>query len=208
MAGALTPPLVLASGSPRRRGILEQLGLAFEVAPAPDGVESPWGGSEPPTAFAERMAREKGAAVAARRDAAIVVAADTVVELGGEVLEKPRDAADARRILTRLAGREHLVHTGITALHGSRSASGVETTRVRFRPLDEDAIAAYVATGEPLDKAGAYGIQGYGAALVESVGGCYFNVMGLPVSRLLGLLESIGWRYVFPGRLVDPLARP
>lgn len=203
----MTPPLLLASGSPRRREILERLGLAFEVAPPPADVESPWGGSESPAAFAERMAREKGRAVSVGRRDAIVVAADTVVDLDGEVLEKPRDAADARRMLASLAGRHHLVHTGVATALGNRSACGIETTRVRFRSLDEDAIAAYVATGEPLDKAGAYGIQGYGAALVESVHGCYFNVMGLPVNRFLGLLEAVGWRYAFPGRLVASVAR-
>jgi septum formation protein len=206
------PPLVLASGSPRRRHVLEQLGLGFEVVPPPDGVESPWGGDEPPVPFAERLARAKAAAVSANRPDAIVLAADTIVVLDGSVLEKPRDEPDARAMLFRLAGREHVVYTAAAIEapgEGRRTAAlGVESTAVRFRPLGVEQIAAYVATGEPLDKAGAYGIQGYGAALVESVRGCYFNVMGLPVVRVLALLEQIGWSYEFPGRLVAraPLA--
>jgi septum formation protein len=201
------PPLVLASGSPRRRHVLEQLGLAFEVAPAPAEVETPWGGDEAPVAFAERLARAKAAAVRANRHEEIVLAADTIVVLDGSVLEKPRDEADARAMLFRLAGREHIVHTAVAIeAPGGRdernAVLGVESTGVRFRPLGVEEIAAYVATGEPLDKAGAYGIQGYGAALVESVRGCYFNVMGLPVTRVLALFEQLGWRYEFPGRLV------
>jgi septum formation protein len=211
--GGAAPPLVLASGSPRRRQVLTQLGLAFEVAPAPEGVESPWDGDESPAGFAERLAREKAAVVAAVHPQAIVLAADTIVVLGGAVLEKPRGEAHAREMLARLAGREHVVHTGAAivspgggAAEGARGgravASGVESTRVRFRPLELGAIDAYVATGEPLDKAGAYGIQGYGAVLVETVRGCYFNVMGFPVTRVLSLFEEVGWRYEFPGRLV------
>jgi septum formation protein len=192
---------------------LGQLGLEFEVAPPPEGVETLWNGAESPTEFAERLARDKAAAVAATRPEAIVLAADTIVVLDGTVLEKPRDEAHAREMLVRLAGREHMVHTGAAiespgggAAEGERGrrvvASGIETTRVRFRALSPDAIEAYVATGEPLDKAGAYGIQGYGAALVEAVRGCYFNVMGFPVARVLSLFEEVGWRYDFPGRLV------
>jgi septum formation protein len=193
--------------------VLGQLGLEFEVAPPPEGVETLWDGTESPVEFAQRLARDKAAAVAAARPEAIVLAADTIVVLDGAVLEKPRDACHAREMLARLTGREHLVHTGAAvespmggAVHGTRegraAASGVETTRVRFRALSPDAIEAYVATGESIDKAGAYGIQGYGAALVEAVRGCYFNVMGFPVTRVLSLLQEIGWRYEFPGRLI------
>lgn len=199
------PPLVLGSGSPRRRQVLEQLGLAFEVVPPPDGLEPLWDGSEGPLSFAERLARAKANAVSAVRPDAIVLAADTIVVLDGAVLEKPRDETDARAMLSRLAGREHVVYTAaaIEAIgaRGRSAVLGIESTGVRFRPLTPEHIAAYVATGEPLDKAGAYGIQGYGAALVESVRGCYFNVMGLPVTRVLALFEQLGWRYQFPGRL-------
>jgi septum formation protein len=201
---------VLASGSPRRRELLERLGLVFEVVSPPEGLEPPWDGSVPPRDFAAEMAARKARAISPSRPDAIVLAADTIVVLDGAVLGKPRDEHDARAMLFRLAGREHLVHTAV-AIEGPRGdepagadrarASGIETTLVRFRPLDVADISAYVATGEPLDKAGAYGIQGFGAGLVESVRGCFFNVMGLPVTRLLTLLEAIGWRYEFPGRL-------
>jgi septum formation protein len=202
------PALVLASGSPRRRQVLAQLGLSFEAVAPPDGLEPAWDGNEEPVAFAKRLASLKAAAVSRLRPGAVVVAADTVVVLDGEVLEKPRDESDARAMLARLGGREHAVHTGVVvscppgvAGEDRSLVSGVESTAVRFRPLTPAAIAAYVATGEPLDKAGAYGIQGYGAALVESVRGCYFNVMGFPVTRILSLLAELGWRYEFPGRL-------
>jgi septum formation protein len=196
----------VASGCPRGRDLRERLGLAFEVAPPPDGLEPPWDGTVPPLDFAAELARRKASAISANRPDAIVLAADTIVVLDGGVLGKPRDEHDARAMLFRLAGREHLVHTAVAILAPGagerREASAIETTTVRFRPLAVDQIAAYVATGEPLDKAGAYGIQGFGAALVESVHGCFFNVMGLPVTRVLALLEGIGWRYEFPGRLV------
>jgi len=196
------PPLVLASASPRRRHVLAQLGLEFEVRPAPDEVEDPWDGREEPKAFATRLARAKAAAVAAERPEALIVAADTIVVLDGEILGKPRDPDEAVSMLARLAGRWHTVHTAVAVTApGRREAAGIESTEVRFRPLDAAAIAAYVATGEPLDKAGAYGIQGFGAALVEEIRGCYFNVMGLPVQRVLAALEAVGWRYVFPGGL-------
>ena len=199
------PSLVLASSSPRRRELMERLGLAFEVVPPPDDLEPPWDGTVPPLAFASDLARRKLAAVSSIRPDEIVLAADTIVVLDGAVLGKPRDEHDARAMLFRLAGREHLVHTAVAieapGADERKPAAGIETTTVRFRPLEVDEIAAYVATGEPLDKAGAYGIQGYGSALVESVRGCFFNVMGLPVTRVLALLEEIGWRYEFPGRL-------
>ena len=184
---------------------MERLGLAFDVAPPPEGLEPPWDGTVPPLEFAADLARRKVTAVSSTRPDAIVLAADTIVVLDGGVLGKPRDEHDARAMLFRLAGREHVVHTAVAidgpGGEGRAGTSGIETTTVRFRPLDTAEIAAYVATGEPLDKAGAYGIQGYGAALVESVHGCFFNVMGLPVTRVLALIGTIGWRYEFPGRL-------
>jgi septum formation protein len=131
----------------------------------------------------------------------LVIAADTIVVLEGSVLGKPSDVGAARAMLERLSGRVHTVHTGVAVARGSRSASGVEVTEVRFRQLDSTQIEDYVTTGEPLDKAGAYGIQAFGATLVEEVRGCYFNVMGLPVVRLLHVLEEAGWEYRVPGRL-------
>jgi septum formation protein len=203
----VTPPapsLVLASGSPRRRQVMEQLGLRFDPVAAPEGTEAPWDGKEDPRAFARRLADAKARAVRMQRPESIIVAADTIVVLDNAVLEKPADPADAGRMLGRLAGRIHLVHTAVVvAPPEGEPARGIESTEVRFRALGTDEIERYVATGEPLDKAGAYGIQGYGAALVESVRGCYFNVMGFPVTRFLALLGEAGLRYEFPGRLVE-----
>lgn len=183
--------------------MLTRLGFEFDVVPAPPEAEAVWDGEEEPVAFARRTAEAKGAAVAAVRPDALVMAADTIVVLDGQVLGKPAGADEARSMLARLAGREHIVYTAVALVGpGEHSASGVEETRVAFRDLGDDEIAAYVATGEPLDKAGAYGIQAYGATLVAGVRGCYFNVMGLPVSRLLHLLREVGWEYRAPGRLL------
>ncbi len=186
-------PVVLASASPRRRQLLQLLGLEPEVVPT--DIDETWRNGEAPAAHAERLAREKAAAVA--RDGAAVVGADTIVVIGGEILGKPRDAAEARSTLRRLAGRDHDVFTAVAVSYGGAMSSGVERTRVRFRPLDDEAIAAYVATGEPMDKAGAYGIQGYGAVLVERIEGDYFTVMGLGLGLLVSLLERVGLSYRF-----------
>ncbi len=189
----MSVPVVLASASPRRRQLLELLGLTFDVAPA--DVDETWRNGEPPEAHAERLAREKAEAV--RRPGAVTVAADTIVVVDGEILGKPADPAEARAMLARLAGRGHVVHTAIAVAYGERRASAVVSTRVWFRPLDAAAVAAYVATGEPLDKAGAYGIQGYGAVLVDRIEGDYFTVMGLGLARLVDLLGEVGLRYAF-----------
>lgn len=193
-----SPPLVLASQSPRRAELIGRLGLSFETVPA-DIDESYLLGESPPV-HAERLAREKALAIAANRPEALVVGSDTIVVIDGDVLGKPRDAEHAVAMLRRLSGREHEVCTGIAVAHGGRVESGLERVRVRFRALDERACREYVATGEPMDKAGAYGIQGFGSALVEGIEGDYFAVMGLPVARMLGLVERFGWRYGF-GRL-------
>jgi septum formation protein len=201
---------VLASGSPRRRELLARLGLRFEVDPPRREEDLPSPG-EDPDVYAGRISAAKATAVAERRPGALVLAADTVVVLEGDVLGKPADVAEAWAMLARLSGREHAVRTGVTVIApGGSRATGTELTWVRFRALQRDEIDAYVATGEPLDKAGAYGIQEYGATLVEGVRGCYFNVMGLPVVRLLALLREVGWAYRVPGRLraVDPAAAP
>jgi len=192
----VTLPLVLASASPRRRDLLTLLGLTFDVAPA--DVDESWRNGEAPAVHAERLARAK--AEACRRDGAVVIAADTIVVVDGEILGKPRDASEAAVMLRRLQGRDHVVHTAIAVAYGDRIVSGVEATRVWFRPLDGATIAAYVATGEPLDKAGAYGIQGSGAVLVQRIDGDYFTVMGLGLSRLADLLGALGLRYAF-GRI-------
>ena len=186
-------PIVLASTSPRRRELLQLLGLSFEVFPA--DLDETWRDGELPAAHAERLATQKAAA--RPRPGAVTVGADTIVVIDGAILGKPRDAAEARAMLRRLAGREHEVFTGVAVLHGGRAASGVTRTVVRFRELDEATITAYVATGEPLDKAGAYGIQGFGAVLVERIDGDYFTVMGLGLGLLVDLLERVGLRYCF-----------
>jgi len=188
-------PVVLASESPRRRQLLELLGLTFEVSPS--DLDETWRNGEPPAAHAERLAREKAAARA--RPGAVVIGADTIVVVDGTILGKPRDAAGAGAMLRRLAGREHDVYTGVAVAYGGRTASGVRRTTVTFRALDDATIAAYVATGEPLDKAGAYGIQGYGAVLVERIDGDYFTVMGLGLGLLVDLLVKVGLRYGFGG---------
>jgi septum formation protein len=189
------PRLVLASASPRRLQLLEMLGLHFTVRPA--DVDETYGRREEPGAHAERLAREKALAVARLEPDAVVVGSDTVVAVADVVLGKPRSEAEAVEMLLRLQGREHEVATGIAVAHGDRIVSGVERVRVRFRAFDERVAREYVATGEPMDKAGAYGIQGHGATLVERIEGDYFAVMGLPIARLMRLLEGMGWRYDF-----------
>jgi septum formation protein len=186
-------PVVLASASPRRRALLSLLGLTFDVVPT--DVDETWRDGEAPVAHAERLAREKAAAV--RRPGVVTVGADTIVVVDGDILGKPVDAGEARAMLRRLVGRGHVVHTAIAVAYGDRTASDVVSTRVWFRPLDEATIAAYVATGEPMDKAGAYGIQGYGAVLVDRIEGDYFTVMGLGLARLVDLLGAVGLRYAF-----------
>lgn len=190
--------LVLASGSPRRRDILTALGLAFDVRP-PD-VDETLRSGEGASAAARRLAEQKVAAVEAGPDE-LVLAADTIVVLDGELLGKPTGPNDAATMLGRLAGRSHEVITGLALRFGAETRSVVALTTVTFRSLDPAEITAYVATGEPLDKAGAYGIQGYGSALVERIEGDFFNVMGLPVPTLLALLRVTGFRYLF-GKLV------
>ncbi len=189
------PTLILASQSPRRAELIGRLGLEFATIPA--DIDESYRNGENPDEHAERLAREKAAHVARSHPEALVIGSDTIVVLGQEVLGKPRDCAHAVEMLERLAGREHEVHTGIAIVQGERVESGMERVRVRFRPLDRGACEAYAATGEPLDKAGAYGIQGFGSAIVEGITGDYFAVMGLPVVRMLGLIERFGWRYRF-----------
>ena len=186
-------PIVLASSSPRRKQLLELLGLRFDVAPA--DIDETWRNGEAPAVHAERLAREKAATVA--RPEALVVGADTIVVIGGEILGKPRDAGEARAMLRRLSGRDHEVFTAVAATWRGKMSSGTNRTAVHVRPLDDGTIAAYVATGEPLDKAGAYGIQGYGAVLVERIDGDYFTVMGLGLGLFVDLLGPLGLEYRF-----------
>ena len=188
--------IILASQSPRRRELLERMGLSpFEVIPARgEEVMDP---TLDAAGLVEALSQQKAAEVSAARPEGLVIAADTVVALDGLILGKPRDRRQAEEMLSRLSGRSHTVYTGLTVRMGARAVTGHEATRVRFRPLSAADIAHYAATGEPMDKAGAYGIQGYGSMLVEGIEGDYYNVMGLPVCRLAAILARFG---------VDPLA--
>jgi septum formation protein len=189
------PRVVLASSSPRRRELLALIGIPHEVVPA--NIDESYLRGETPAGHAERLAREKARVVAATAPDAVTIGADTVVVVDGDVLGKPRDAAHAAEMLRRLSGRSHRVITAVAAIWRGVAASAVEEVGVTFRALREREIAAYIATGEPMDKAGAYGIQGYGATIVERVDGDYFAVMGLAVNRLVRLLERLGLRYEF-----------
>jgi septum formation protein len=180
---ATIPELVLASGSPRRRELLEGLGVVFTVRPV-DLDESPLPG-EAPRDYVLRLAVEKAAAASGE----LVLAADTTVVVDGQILGKPQDDDDARRMLRLLSGREHSVLTGIAL----GKAAEVDETLVRFAPLSEAEIDWYVATGEPRDKAGAYAIQGLGSLFVEAVQGSYSNVVGLPIPRMYRLFARLGY---------------
>ncbi len=192
---AKAPRLILASQSPRRAELLRRLGLEFEVRPAE--IDESYVDHEMPAAHAERLAREKAFAIAHTEPGAVVIGSDTIVVVGSNVLGKPRDEQEAVEMLLRLSGREHQVHTGVAVAMDRQVESDLQRVSVRFRNLDRRACEEYVATGEPLDKAGAYGIQGFGSALVESIEGDYFAVMGLPVVCTLELIERFGWRYAF-----------
>ena len=186
--------LILASASPRRRELLSQAGLDFIVETA-DINEEPQAG-ESPAKYVQRLAVEKAQAVWERHanDSAepiIVLGADTTVVLDGEFLGKPMNETDARRMLQRLSGRTHQVMTGIAAITRNVIASDVEVTQVFFDLIDEEELARYLASGEPLDKAGAYGIQGYAARWIPRIEGCYFNVVGLPLARTIALLAKV-----------------
>lgn len=190
--------LVLASASPRRLDILRQLGLDPGVHPA--DVDERLLPGEEPGAHVRRLARAKAAHVSAREPGALVVAGDTVVVRDGTVLGKPRDPDDALTMLVSLSGRTHHVLSGLAVAGPSGIFDAVTRTAVRFCDFDPEHARRYVETGEPMDKAGAYGIQGLGAVLVSEVSGDYYSIVGLPVPALLDLLERAGWRYEF-GRL-------
>ena len=189
----MTTPVILGSSSPRRRELLTLIGLRHEVLPA--NVDETLLPGEIPWAYAERLARAKAQAVA--RPGFVSIGSDTIVVVDGEVLGKPADAADAKQMLQRLSGRAHVVMTAIAVAFDGKVTSDVVKVGVTFRSLRDDEIDDYIATGEPMDKAGAYGIQGFGATIVDGVDGDYFAVMGLPVNRMIRLLESIGLEYRF-----------
>lgn len=182
--------LVLASASPRRSELLASVGLDFDVVPA--DIDESVAPGEAPAGYVARLSREKAAAVAGRVGIdALVVAADTTVDIGGQILEKPADSADARRMLRLLSGTTHLVHTGVTVASTTGPAeTNVVETAVRFVEITDALVDWYVATREPFGKAGAYAIQGAGAALVERVDGSVTNVIGLPLAETLHLIRS------------------
>jgi septum formation protein len=189
---------ILASASPRRRELLGSIGLDFEVIPShvPEVRES----GEAPEEYVARLSRDKAAAIANEHPGRWVIAADTTVLLGEQLLEKPVDAADAMRMLGTIAGKTHVVYTGVTL---QNLASGYRDTRVaesevRMLPLSDRDVEWYVATGEPLDKAGAYAVQGIGAMFIDSIHGSYTNVVGLPLATLFQMLRKAG---------IDPLSR-
>ena len=197
--------LVLASSSPRRRQLLEMLGIAIDVRPS--HIPEVRRAGESPADYSLRLAAEKAATVPGE----FVLGADTIVIVGDEILEKPEDAEHALAILRKLQGRVHQVITSVALKHAGAIRTATDVTEVTFRPAGDDLLRAYIATGEPMDKAGAYGIQGYGAALIERVNGDFFGVMGLPVRLVLDLLAEAGWEYEFGradgrtgGRAVSP----
>ena len=181
--------LILASQSPRRRELLGLTGLDFIVRVA--DIDERMDPEKAPFDEVSRVSRLKAEAVARKPDD-VVIAADTIVVCGGQVLGKPRNEADAFRILSLLSGRHHEVMTGMTVLRGDEAITHTEVTRIHFRPLSDGEIRAYIASGEPMDKAGAYGIQGGAALFADQMEGDYYNVMGLPVCRLAMILRSLG----------------
>lgn len=189
----MRPRVILASQSPRRRELLNLIGLPHEVRPP--NIDESCGPGETPFSHVERLAREKASAI--NEDGAVVIGSDTIVVVDNDVLGKPADAADAARMLGMLSGRTHLVLTAVAVSWNGRVESAVETVSVAFHQLTPADIERYIATREPLDKAGAYGIQGFGATIVRSVDGDYFAVMGLPLQLLVRIFARMGLRYAF-----------
>jgi septum formation protein len=189
-------PLILASSSPRRRQLLEMLGIPVRVIPS--NIPEERGSGEAPVEYSVRLARAKASQVPGNP----VLGADTIVVLEREILEKPRDADHALQILQKLQGQTHEVVTSVALRSDGVLRDRTDITRVTFRSADAGLLRAYIRTGEPMDKAGAYGIQGYGAVLIERVEGDFFGVMGLPIRLVLDLLAEAGYRYGFAGGLL------
>ena len=189
---------ILASSSPRRRELLASINLQFDVVPSE--ILEVRGEGESPEEYVARLSREKATAVAERFPNDWIIAADTTVLLGEQLLEKPIDAGDAKRMLATISGKTHVVYTGVTLLNleGHHRDTRVAESEVRILPLTVDDIAWYVRTGEPLDKAGAYAAQGVGGMFVDSIHGSYTNVVGLPLATLFAMLRKAG---------IDPLSQ-
>jgi len=187
---------ILASASPRRRELLASIGLDFEIVPS--HIPEVRAEGEAPEEYVARLSREKAAAIASNHHDRWIIAADTTVLLGEQLLEKPADAADARRMLATIAGQTHIVYTGVTVMNAASEHhdTRVAESEVRMLPLDAREIAWYVETGEPMDKAGAYAVQGIGAMFIDSIHGSYTNVVGLPLALLFQMLRRAG---------IDPL---
>jgi septum formation protein len=190
--------LILASSSPRRAEVLRNAGFVFEVRPADvDETRLPYESAEN---YVRRVAQAKARAISeparAAAERAIVIAADTTVVAEGQILAKPEDAADARRMLSLFNGKTHEVLTALCVINvpAAKEALHVEKTRVEFLKMSKEEIESYIQTGEPFDKAGAYGIQGIAGRFATRIDGCYFNVLGLPLSRLWTTLQSLGWK--------------
>lgn len=183
--------VILASGSPRRKMLLDMLGMEFTVVPAKGEEVIPAGAGPEETVLA--LSRQKAALVAPEVQADdVIIAADTIVWHNSTILGKPKDEQEAARMLSSLSGNTHRVYTGVTVRQSEKILSVAEQTEVKFRKLTGKEIDAYIATGEPMDKAGAYGIQGVGCMFVEGIVGDFFNVMGLPVCRLGKMLKELG----------------
>jgi septum formation protein len=189
------PRVVLASASPRRRELLRLIGIPHEVSPA--DIDEALHEGESPRGHAIRLAREKARTVASRASDAVVIGSDTIVVVDGDVLGKPADEGEAAAMLRRLSGRSHIVITAVAVEWQGRIASAAEEVHVTFRELDDREIALYIDTREPMDKAGSYGIQGYGATIVSRIDGDYFAVMGLPLNRLVACCREVGLSYEF-----------
>jgi len=193
--------LYLASSSPRRRMLLERLRLPFFVLAKP--VDEALDVEAPPRRRVEILAERKARAAAEDVSQGLVIGADTLVVCNGRVLGKPADAREAEKMLQLLQGRQHDVYTGVAVVEkpAGRVLVACEQTKVKFKPLTESEIKRYVATGEPLDKAGAYAVQGVGAIFIDSIKGCFFNVVGLPLARLAQMLKEFGVDVLDPGGL-------
>ncbi len=181
--------LILASASPRRRELLTQAGLRFDVHAA--HIDESRYTNETPHNYVQRLAFEKAQTILALHPNATILGADTTVVLDNEILNKPTDRADAERMLRLLSARTHQVHTGIAIVTGTTQLTHIETTHVTFSEITEPDLAHYLASGDPLDKAGAYGIQGYAARWIPRIEGDYFNVVGLPIAATIRLLQTV-----------------
>ena len=184
------PELIVASASPRRRALLEQAGYRFTVLPSKIDETLPKG--LPPAEAVAMLASRKAQAVAADHENAVILGCDTVVALENQILEKPRSTEEAKAMLERLSGKTHTVYTGVCLLCGAHNSSFVSQTDVTFYPLSAQTIESYAATGEPMDKAGAYGIQGLGGLLVKEISGDYYTVVGLPLAETCRRLRAFG----------------